>query len=135
MFFSVKNLHEHATIHQWHFSRSCEGFTNGMNTFFPDSSSFLSESGHLSGYLESVVQFPHEQCLVPTISYHKKPSNQMQCLSESCGGSNLFLESVSVAIVVWSFHNTCNSCWLAPLMQGLLILDASIALDLPRLNV
>ena len=61
----------HATIHRRQFSRSCEGFTNGMNTFFPDSSSFLSESGHLFGYLESVVQFPHEQCLVPTISYHK----------------------------------------------------------------
>ena len=42
-----------------------------LNTFLPDSSSFLSESDHLVGYLESVVQFPHEQCLVSTISYHK----------------------------------------------------------------
>ena len=91
-----------------------------MNSFFPDSSRFFNESGHFCGYLESIIQLPHGQCLVPTIiSYHKneekkqfffeksvnahtRHSNQMQCLSESCGGSNLFLESVRCAIQVWS---------------------------------
>ena len=34
-----------------------------------------------------------------SVDAHTKPSNQMQCLSESCGGPNLFLESVRVAIV------------------------------------
>ena len=35
-----------------------------------------------------------------SVNTHTKPSNQMQCLSESCGGSNLFLESVRIAIRV-----------------------------------
>ena len=36
--------------------------------------------------------------------------------------------------MVWSFRNTCQFS-LAPLMQGLSILDASVTLNLPRLNV
>ena len=34
-----------------------------------------------------------------SVDEHTKPSNQMQCLSESCGGSNLLLESVCIAIL------------------------------------
>ena len=54
MFFSVKNSREQTTCQHFYFAMSREGFGNGMNTFFPDSSNSLSDFGHLSAYLESV---------------------------------------------------------------------------------
>ena len=53
--------------HRLHFSIPCEGFGKGMNTFFPDFSISFSDFGHLSGYLESVLYSPQQQCLVLTI--------------------------------------------------------------------
>lgn len=58
MFFSVKNSREQATSQRLHFAMSREGFGKGMNTFFPDSSNSLSDFGHLSAYLESVLHSP-----------------------------------------------------------------------------
>ena len=40
-----------------------------------------------------------------------KPSNQMQCLSESCGGSHLFLESVRIAIHLHLVSPSPLQCW------------------------
>ena len=67
MFFSVKNSREQATSQRLHFVISREGFGKGMNTFLPDSSNSLSDFGHLSAYLESVLHSPQQQCLVPTM--------------------------------------------------------------------
>lgn len=132
MFFSVKNLCEHPTIHRWHFSRSSEGFANRMNTFFPDSSSFFerippsfrvsrvcrtfSPRTMLGAY--HFLSFFYEK----SVNTHTKPSNQMQCLSESCGGSNLFLESVRVTICVvmllfTEFFTTFKSPLLLPVIS------------------
>lgn len=67
MFFSVKNSCEQATSQRLHFAMSREGFGKGMNTFFPNSFHSLSDFGHLSAYLESVLHSPQQQCLVPTM--------------------------------------------------------------------
>ena len=67
IFSSVKNCREHATNQRLHFSISWEGFRNGKNTFFPDCCNSLREFGHLSGYLESVLHSPQQQCFVLTI--------------------------------------------------------------------
>ena len=68
MFLSVKKLSEQATSQRLHFAMSREGFGKGMNTFFPDSSNSLTDFGHLSAYLKSVLHSPqHLQCLVPTM--------------------------------------------------------------------
>ena len=67
IFSSVKNCREHATNQRLHFSISWEGFGNGMNTFFPNCCNSLREFGHLSGYLESVLHSPRQQCFVLTI--------------------------------------------------------------------
>ena len=66
-FFSVKNSREQATNERLHFARSFAGFGKGMNTFCPDFSNSFSDSGHFSGYLESVLHSLQQQCLVPTI--------------------------------------------------------------------
>ena len=68
MFFSVKNWREQATSQRLHFAMSRKGFGKGMNTFFPDSSNSLSDFGHLSAFLESVLHSPHE-CLVSNTKF------------------------------------------------------------------
>ena len=47
-----------------------------MNTFCPEFSNSFSDSGHLSGYLDSVLHSPQQQCLVPTISLISRTINQ-----------------------------------------------------------
>ena len=69
MFFTVKNSREQATSQRLHFSMSWEGFGNGMKNFCPDSFNSMSDFGNLSGYLESDLHLPQQQCLVLTISW------------------------------------------------------------------
>ena len=65
--FLRKKITRISTSQRLHFAMSREGFGKGMNTFFPDSSHSLSDFGHLSAYLESVLHSPQQQCLVPTM--------------------------------------------------------------------
>ena len=65
--FLVKYCLEQATSQRLHFSMFLGGLGKGISTFLPDFFNSVRHFGHLSGYLESVLHSPEQQCLVLTI--------------------------------------------------------------------
>ena len=61
--FSRSSVDSPLTYRSW----SCQGITNGINSFLPDSFNSFSNFGSLSGYLESLLHLPQQHCFVPTI--------------------------------------------------------------------
>ena len=103
----VKSSREQALIQRWQHSIPCHGFRKGilkLNIFIPNSSISFRDLCSLSGYLESLLHVPQQQCLVLTIlseirrlkpffwnenfAYIPSISPRTRwCLSESRGGS------------------------------------------------
>lgn len=78
IFFTVKSSREQALIHRWHFSTSCHGFGKGRNIFLPKSAISFNDLGSLSGYLESFLHCPQQQCFVVTILQRKHDFFEMK---------------------------------------------------------
>ena len=85
---------------------SCEGFGNGMKTFFPDFFNSLSDFGNSSGYLEFNLHLPQQQCLVITISWS---SSKLTTRIYFFYPFSLTVLPHPLVYLHWADHNACLS--------------------------